>query len=200
MKTAVLISGRGSNLQAILEAENQGKLGKSEISIVISNNSTAKGLLHAKDYCKKIQIVDSSKYSAREEFENELRTVLKENRIELLVLAGFMKILSPSFVRDYPNKIINIHPSLLPSFPGLGVQQKALDYGVKISGCTVHFVNADIDAGPIIAQRTVEIFDDDTSKTLSDRILKEEHKLFPEVISLVSKGKVVVEGRKVRIL
>ena len=137
---------------------------------------------------------------SKENFENELLEELKQNKIEFIVLAGFMQILSPEFIKNYSNKIINIHPSLLPSFPGLRAQKQALDYGVKISGCTAHFVNEEVDGGPIIFQKQVEIYAGDTEEILSNRILKEEHILLPEAIKLISQGKVEIIDRCVRIV
>lgn len=194
MRTAVLISGRGSNLQAILEAEEEKNLGDANVVLVISNNSEAKGVILASNYSKNIEILDI------EEGEDTLIKILMKHEIELIVLAGFMKILSSDFVSRYVNKIINIHPSLLPSFPGLNAQRQALESGVKISGCTVHFVNEEVDDGPIILQSAVEVLDEDTEVDLASRILKEEHKILPNAISLVSQGKLDVVGRKVRIV
>jgi len=200
MNVAVLISGRGSNLRAILEAEKNNNLGEAKVTLVLSNKPTAKGLEHARAFGKKVVILESSGFKTREDYDKELVKILNEHRIDLVVLAGFMRILSPVFIEAFRNRIINIHPSLLPSFPGLHAQKQALDYGVKISGCTVHFVTEEVDGGPIILQHAVEVLDDDTEETLSQRILKFEHQLLPKAIRLISEGKVRLEGRKTRIV
>ncbi|MBY9000579.1 MAG: phosphoribosylglycinamide formyltransferase [Candidatus Heimdallarchaeota archaeon] len=200
MKVAVFISGRGSNLKAILEAEGRNELGKAEIALVVTNNPIAGGLKHAENYDKKIVILDSKNFTDKDEYDNELKQLMVKNEIELIVLAGYMRILTTSFVDYFEKKIINIHPSLLPAFPGLDVHEKVLDYGVKFSGCTVHFVNTEIDAGPIISQEVVEVLDDDSPETLAERILAEEHKLLPRVIKNISESKIIMINRKVRIL
>jgi len=199
MKVAVLISGRGSNLQAILSAETEKRLGNAEVFLVISSNQNAAGLDFAKNYNKFSIILDPKDYANRSEYDKKLKNILLENDIELIVLAGFMKVLSTSFVKDFKNKIINIHPSLLPAFPGLNVHERVLEYGVKYSGCTVHFVNAEIDGGPIIGQQIVEVLDEDTTDSLAARILVEEHILLPDVIKKISENKIIVNQRKVRV-
>ena len=196
VKIAVLISGRGTNLEALLKAEKDNRLGTAKISLVISNNPKALGLEVANNYNTKTVVIKSDKQN----FEHNILEILEKYKIELIVLAGFMKILSSEFVKCYRNKIINIHPSLLPAFPGLKAQKQALEYGVKISGCTVHFVNEEIDNGPIILQKQVLVEDDDTEELLSERILKEEHNLLPEAVKLYSLGKIRVNGRQVRIV
>ena len=200
MNVAVLISGRGSNLRAILEAEKANNLGNAQIKLVVSNKQNAKGLEHAHEFGKKVVILDSSRFKQREEYDKELVNILRENNIELVVLAGFMRILTKVFLDAYRNSVINIHPSLLPSFPGLHAQRQAIEYGVKIAGCTVHFVTEEVDGGPIILQKAVEVLDTDTEETLSHRILEHEHKLLPEAIRLISLGLVQIDGRKVRIV
>ncbi len=200
MKIAVLISGRGSNLQAILEAEKNRKIGKGEVVLILSNKSEAKGLEYAKEYDKKSQIVLADNYTNREDYDKALVKVLNEHEIDLVVLAGFMRILSPYFIQAMKDKIINIHPSLLPSFPGLKAQKQALDYGVKVSGCSVHFVNEEVDGGAIILQDVVEVLDDDTEETLSARILEKEHQLYPKAIKLITENKVKIEERKVKVV
>ena len=199
MKVAVLISGRGSNLQATLAAEAEKKLGKAEVFLVISSNPNAAGLEFAKDYNKYSIVLDPKEYADRSEYDKKLKSIILENDIELIVLAGFMKVLSTSFVDYFKNKIINIHPSLLPAFPGLNVHERVLEYGVKYSGCTVHFVNAEIDGGPIIGQKIVEVLDKDTPDSLAARILVKEHILLPEVIKKISENKIVVNQRKVKV-
>ena len=200
MKVAVLISGRGSNLQATLAAETEKKLGKAEIFLVISSNPNASGLEFARNYNKHSIILDPKDYADRSEYDKKLKSIMLENDIELIVLAGFMKVLSTSFVEYFKNKIINIHPSLLPAFPGLNVHERVLEYGVKYSGCTVHFVNAEIDGGPIIGQKVVEVLDKDTPDSLAARILVEEHILLPEVIKKISENKIIVHERRVKVV
>jgi phosphoribosylglycinamide formyltransferase-1 len=200
MRIAILISGRGSNLKAILEAEKKQKLGQAEVSLIISNNSKAKGIGYGKSYGKQTICLEANNFRTKESYENELIKIIEDYGIDLIVLAGFMRILTPNFIDKFRNKIINIHPSLLPSFPGLNAQKQALDSGVRISGCTVHFVNEEVDAGPIILQKAVEIVEGDTEYSLSKRILEEEHKLLPLSIKLISESKVKIEQNKVRIV
>ena len=199
MNVAVLISGRGSNLQAILQAEKENKLGNANVKLIVSNNPEAIGLKYSKQYGVHSLILDSSTFETNKNFELKLIQALQEYNIELIVLAGFMQILTEEFIDLYYGKVINIHPSLLPSFPGLDAQNQALEHGVKISGCTVHFVNAEVDSGPIILQEAVKISDSDTEEILSEKILKIEHQLLPLAISLISTEKVSIEGRIVRI-
>ena len=200
MKIVVLISGRGSNLKAILNAEEKKQLGQAEVILVVSNNSKAKGIEIAKSFGKKTISLEANNFKTKEAYEKELGDIIKNHSVDLIVLAGFMRILSPYFINKFRNKIINIHPSLLPSFPGLNAQKQALDSGVRVSGCTVHFVNEHVDAGPIILQKAVEIAEDESEFSLSEKILKEEHKLLPQSIKLISEDKVIIEKNKVRIL
>ncbi|MHA2309691.1 MAG: phosphoribosylglycinamide formyltransferase [Candidatus Heimdallarchaeaceae archaeon] len=200
MKIAVLISGRGSNLKAILNAEEKKQLGQVEVILVVSNNSKAKGIEIAKSFGKKTISLEANNFKTKEAYEKELGAIIKNHSVDLIVLAGFMRILSPYFINKFRNKIINIHPSLLPSFPGLNAQKQALDSGVKVSGCTVHFVNENVDAGPIILQKAVEISEDETEFSLSEKILKEEHKLLPQSIMMISEDKVKIEQNKVRLV
>ncbi len=200
MKIAVLISGRGSNLQATLEAESDNKLGNAEVFLVISSNPSATGLEFAKNYNKYAIVLDPKDYADRTEYDKKLKSIMLDNDIELIVLAGFMKVLSASFVDYFKNKIINIHPSLLPAFSGLNVHERVLEYGVKYSGCSVHFVNEEIDGGPIIAQKIVEVLDEDTPDSLAARILVEEHILLPEVIKKISENKIIVNERRVKVV
>jgi phosphoribosylglycinamide formyltransferase-1 len=199
MKVAVLISGRGSNLQAILKAENNKKLGNAEINLIVSSNPNAAGLEFAKNYNKYTIVLDPKNHADKTKYDSKLKSILLENNIELIVLAGFMRVLSHSFVDYFKNQIINIHPSLLPAFPGLNIHERVLDYGVKYSGCTVHFVNAEIDGGPIIAQRVVEVLDGDSPDSLAARILVKEHILLPEVIKKISEKKISVNQRRVKV-
>ena len=185
IKVAVLISGNGTNLQALIEACTAPSY-PAEIVLVISNKANAKGILRAREAGIKTRIVDHTNYSSREEFDTELSMILSNSKCELVCLAGFMRILSESFVNTWPNSILNIHPSLLPSFPGTKTHERALEAGVKVSGCTLHFVTAELDAGPIIGQAVVPVLDNDTPKTLANRVLIEEHKLYALGLELVA--------------
>jgi len=196
LKLAVLVSGRGSNLQAIINKIEAGKL-PAKIELVISDQPEAKALQRAKKHGLEDHIVQREAFADQGTFEKKIFELLKEKNIELIVLAGFMRILSPNFIKNYPAKIINIHPSLLPAFPGLNAQKQAVDYGVKYSGCTVHFVNQEVDSGPIISQRVVPVKVNDTPASLSERILKEEHKLLPEIIKIIAEDRIEIKGRKV---
>ncbi len=196
MNIGILISGRGSNLEAILKAKKQGKL-KSNISIVISNKKNAKGIKIAKEYGIQTVIVDSAKFKTREKFDREISRILEEKNVDLVVLAGYMRILSDFFIQKYENRLINIHPSLIPSFQGLKAQKQALDYGVMFSGCTVHFVTKELDNGPIIVQAVVPVFPEDTEETLSNRILEYEHRIYPQAIKWFEDGRINLKGRKV---
>jgi len=195
-KVAVLASGGGTNLQSIIDAAEAGTLG-AEVALVISDKPEAFALERAKKHSIKTAVVTKKDYPSREAFDKRLIEILKENSIELVVLAGFMRIISKQLIDAFPMRIMNIHPSLLPAFPGLDVQQKAIDYGVKFSGCTVHFVDAGVDTGPIIIQAAVPVRDNDTDESLSKRILKEEHRIYPEAIRLFCQGRIEVNGRKV---
>jgi phosphoribosylglycinamide formyltransferase-1 len=193
LRLGVLVSGRGTNLQAIIDSINEGKL-LAEIVIVISDNPKAMALERAKIANIPTAYVKPGKKS---EFEREIIRILEENKVNLIVLAGFMRILSADFVSRFPLRIINIHPSLLPSFPGLEAQRQALEYGVKITGCTVHFVNEIVDGGPIILQEAVPVYDDDTVESLSARIMEKEHKILVEAIRLFGENRLKVVGRRV---
>ena len=192
----VLASGRGTNLQAIIEAIEDGKIA-GEIKVVISDHPKACALKRAQQYLIDIQCIDFKEFKNREDYDKEIIKALKEKKIDLVVLAGYMRILSPYFIRAYQNKIMNIHPALLPSFPGLHAQKQAIENGVKISGCTVHFVDEGIDSGPIILQKSVEVSDDDTEESLTEKILKEEHQIYPQAIQLFSEGRLIIKGRRV---
>lgn len=195
---AVLISGRGSNFMAIHDAIVAGKI-NAEIALVFSNKEEAQGLKIAQERNLETLFLDPKAYSGREEYEKEIIKEVRKRDVDLICLAGYMRILSPSFCDEFKYCMMNIHPALLPSFPGLHVQKKALDWGVRYSGATVHFVTADVDMGPIIIQAVVPVLQDDTEETLSDRILKEEHKIYPEAVRLFFEGKVEVRERKVYI-
>jgi len=192
----VLASGRGTNLQAIIEAIEEGKI-EGRISIVISDNQDAFALKRAEQYHIDTRYINFKEFKNREGCDKEIIKTLKEKKINLVVLAGYMRIISPYFIKMYKNKIMNIHPALLPSFPGLHVQKKTIDYGVKVSGCTVHFVDEGLDSGPIILQQAVEVKDNDTEESLAERILREEHRIYPRAIQLFCEGRLVIKGRKV---
>ena len=192
----VLISGSGSNLQAIMDAIEEKRL-DAVIRVVISNRDDAYGLVRAKKGNIPTEVVDHRKFASREAYDQALIEILQARGAELIVLAGFMRLLSPLFVKTFSNRIMNIHPSLLPAFPGLHVQKKAVDYGVRFSGCTVHFVNEECDEGPIIIQAVVPVFPEETEESLSARILKEEHRIYPRAIQLYSEGRLHVVGRRV---
>ncbi len=197
-RLGILISGRGSNFEAIAENVASGALGVLgvEIAVVISNRAEARGLEAA--LARGMNAVClPSKGLDREVYDRMLVAELHKHDVDLVCLAGFMRLLSAGFIREFPNRILNIHPSLLPAFPGLDAQHQALAHGVKITGCTVHFVDEDLDAGPIVIQAAVPVLDDDTEETLSARILKQEHRIYAEAIGIVIAGKYRVEGRRV---
>jgi phosphoribosylglycinamide formyltransferase-1 len=187
MKIGILISGRGSNMVALIDAVKSGEIPDSEVAVVISDKPDAAGLAKAKERDVETTVIERRGRS-REEHDAEIITELRNRSVELVCLAGYMRLLSKDFIHAFENRIINIHPSLLPSFPGLNVQQQAIDHGVKISGCTVHFVNEDLDAGPIILQRAVEVKDDDTAETLAARILEQEHRAYVEAVKRIVLG------------
>lgn len=197
-KIGVLVSGRGSNLQAIMDRIADGYL-PLEIAVVISDKVDAYGLERAAGAGIPTRAISRKSCSSKEEFENKITAVLETYDCELVVLAGFMRILSADFVNHWEHKIINIHPAILPSFPGLHGQKQAADYGVKVAGCTVHFVDAGTDSGPIILQKVVPAYFEDDEDTLAARILVEEHKAMPEALKLWAEGKLEIVGRKVKI-
>ena len=194
-RLAILLSGRGSNFEAIARNIADGKL-DAQIAVVISNRPQAPGLVTAERLGLKAIAVDS-KGVDREVFDRQIAAILDEHEVDLVVLAGYMRLLSSAFVQRYPLKIVNIHPSLLPAFPGLDAQHQAFQHGVKIAGCSVHFVDEQLDSGPIIMQATVMVEDGDTPETLSARILAEEHRIYSEGIALILSGKWRVDGRRV---
>jgi phosphoribosylglycinamide formyltransferase 1 len=200
-KLGILISGNGSNMQAIIDNINTNTL-NAEISIVISDNKEALGLKRAEQAGIKSIYINPGKFKTKlePEIEQEYINCLKEHNVDLVCLAGFMRIIKDSFINSFPNKIINIHPALLPSFPGLNAQKQAFDYSVKVSGCTVHFVDNKIDNGPIIMQKTVPVLDNDTEESLKQKILEQEHKLYSKCIQLIADKKIKIEKRKVTIL
>ncbi|MGA3028865.1 MAG: phosphoribosylglycinamide formyltransferase [Bryobacteraceae bacterium] len=194
-RLGILISGRGSNFEAIAFNITAGRL-DARIAVVISNRADARGLEKAR--ARGIPAVCiPSKGVPREEYDRQLVAELKAREVDLVCLAGYMRLLSPVFIREFPLRVLNIHPSLLPSFPGLDAQEQALEHGVKVSGCTVHFVDEDLDAGPIVLQAAVGVLDGDTAETLAARILREEHRIYSEAIALVASGRFRVEGRRV---
>lgn len=197
---AVFISGRGSNFLALLKNIEKGVLKNCQIAVVFSNNPNAKGLEYAAEAGIKTIVIPSKNRSDRAEYDKEIIKALSEYNIDLICLAGYMRIVTEELVEAYKNKIINIHPALLPSFPGLHAQKQAIDYGVKVSGCTVHFVDGGMDTGPIILQKTVPVFDNDTEDTLSERILEQEHTAYSEAVALYAAGRLKVSGRKVEVL
>jgi len=195
---AVLVSGNGSNLQSIIDSIDSGKL-NARIACVISNNPAAYALTRAESHGIPCVVHENCGFKSRKEYDTALVEILRGYGVELVVLAGYMRILSEAMVAAFPNAIMNIHPALLPAFPGLHAQQQALDYGVRFSGCTVHFVDCGTDTGPVIMQAVVPVAQDDTDETLSARIQQEEHRIFPEAIRLFVEGKLAVHGRHVLI-
>ena len=192
----ILLSGRGSNFVAIADSIEAGGIPDARISIVISNKADAPGIATARQRGLSALVIPS-KGKAREEHDREVVAALKQHGVELVCLAGYMRLLSPWFVQQFPRQILNVHPSLLPAFPGLEAQEQAFAYGVKVSGCTVHFVDEELDHGAIIVQRTVQVLDDDDEHTLASRILEQEHMAYTEAIKVVLSGKFTVRGRRV---
>jgi phosphoribosylglycinamide formyltransferase-1 len=197
-KIGVVVSGRGSNLQSILDHIDAGEL-PVEVTVVVSDHKDAFALQRAAKHGIPTVVVERKACKDKSEFEDRIADALISHGAELVVLAGFMRILSGNFISKFPHRIMNIHPALLPSFTGLHAQGQAVAYGVKVAGCTVHFIDEGTDTGPIILQKVVPVMDDDTEDTLADRILVEEHKALPEAIKLWAEGRLTVEGRKVRI-
>jgi phosphoribosylglycinamide formyltransferase-1 len=202
LRIGVLASGRGSNLQAIIDATEAGKL-DAKIAVVLSNKKDAVALERARKHGLTDMFLDPKPFAgqpdSREAYDRAVLDVLRKHDVELVLLAGYMKIVTSVLVKAYENRMMNIHPSLLPSFPGLDAQQKALEHGVKVSGCTVHFVTEGVDEGPIIIQAAVPVLESDTPETLAARILVEEHKIYPKAVQLYAEGRLKVDGRIVRI-
>ena len=192
----VLLSGRGSNFEALADSVAVGRIPGAKIAVVVSNREGAPGITKAKERGIAVQVIPS-KGLEREVYDRQVVAVLHEHKVDLVCLAGYMRLLSPFFVASFPNRILNIHPSLLPSFPGLESQRQALEYGVKFAGCTVHFVDENLDAGPIVLQATVPVRDDDSEETLASRILEEEHRIYTEAVRIVLEGKYKIVGRRV---
>ncbi len=195
-KLAVLVSGRGSNLQSIIDSIEREEL-SANISIVISNTKDAMALRRAAKHNIKTIFIDPAGYLNKKEYDKALVEKLKEFSVDLICLAGYMRILGEEVIQTFKEKIINIHPSLLPAFPGLNAQKQAIEYGVKFSGCTVHFVDSGIDSGPIILQTAVPIYDNDNEKSLSERILEQEHHLYPKAIKMIKENQIKINGRTV---
>ncbi len=195
-RIGVLLSGRGSNFEALADSIASGRIPNSEIAIVLSNREGAPGIEKARARGIPAQVIPS-KGLEREAYDKLVVAALREKNVDLVCLAGYMRLLSPHFVAAFPNRILNIHPSLLPAFPGLESQRQALEHGAKFSGCTVHFVDENLDAGPIVLQACVPIEDQDTPETLAARILREEHRIYTEAVSIVLEGRYRIEGRRV---
>ncbi|GBE06057.1 MAG TPA: phosphoribosylglycinamide formyltransferase [Nitrospirae bacterium] len=192
----VLASGRGSNFQSIINSIDSGAL-RAEVAVLITDNPDAYAIERAKKHGIEAIILKPKDFADRDAYYLRIAGELKKRGVELVVLAGFMRVVGKPLIKEFQNRIMNIHPALLPSFPGLHGQKQAVDYGVKLSGCTVHFVDEDVDTGPVIIQAEVPVYDDDTEDSLSERILKQEHIIFPYAIRLFSEGRISVEGRKV---
>ncbi len=198
LKIAVLASGRGSNFQSIQDAIEDGKI-KAKIILLVTDNRKAQALERADNHGIETLFLNPKEFPGREAFDSAIASAFRKRQVDLVVLAGYMRVVSRNLIRPFKNRIMNIHPALLPSFPGLHGQADACDYGVKIAGCTVHFVDEGVDTGPIIIQAAVPAYDDDTQETLSARILACEHKIYPKAVKLFAEGRLDVDGRKVRI-
>ncbi len=196
LKLGVMASGRGSNFQSIIDSIKTGYL-KAEVKLLITDNPDAFAIKRAQENGIEHLVMKPSDYASKDEYYNRVSEEFKRRDVELVVLAGFMRVVGKPLIDAYPMRIMNIHPAILPSFPGLHGQKQAVDYGVKVSGCTVHFVDGGVDTGPIIIQAVVPAYHDDTEESLSERILKQEHRIFPYAIKLFSEGRLRVEGRKV---
>jgi phosphoribosylglycinamide formyltransferase-1 len=199
VKVGVLVSGSGTNLQAILDAERAGGLGPARVAVVLSNVAGVRALERAKAAGVTTEVLAHKGYPSRQAFDEALVATLRRHDVELVALAGIMRLLTPTFLGAFPGRVMNIHPALLPAFPGVHSQKQALDYGARVTGCTVHFVDEGCDTGPIIAQAAVPVLDDDDVATLTARILAEEHRLYPAAIRAVAEGRVRSEGRRVKI-
>ena len=198
LRIGVLASGGGTNLQSIIDRCQDGSL-DAEIAIVICNNPDAGALNRAAQAGIATQCINHRGFSRREDFDTAVVSALQEAGVELVILAGFMRIITQTFIDAFPDRVINIHPALLPAFPGLHVQQQAIDYGARFSGCTVHFVDGGVDTGPILIQAVVPILQDDTAETLAARILEQEHRIYPRAIQLIAENRVHINGRQITI-
>jgi phosphoribosylglycinamide formyltransferase 1 len=199
VNVGVLVSGSGTNLQAILDAERAGELGSAKVVVVLSNVAGVRALERAKAAGVATEVLAHKGFASRQAFDEALIATLRARGVELVALAGFMRLLTPAFLGAFPGRVMNIHPALLPAFPGIHSQKQALDYGARVTGCTVHFVDEGTDTGPIIAQAAVPVLDGDDEATLGARILVEEHRLYPAAIRAVADGRVRVEGRRVKL-
>ncbi|HEX6839012.1 MAG TPA: phosphoribosylglycinamide formyltransferase [Polyangia bacterium] len=197
MKVAVLVSGSGTNLQAILDGLKAGTLGPARVVVVVSNVAGVRALERAQAAGVATEVLPHKGFPSRQAFDEALVATLRKHDVELVALAGFMRLLSPTFLTAFPQRVLNIHPALLPAFPGVHAQKQALDYGARITGCTVHFVDEGCDTGPIVAQAAVPVLDGDDEAALTARILAEEHRLYPAAIRAVAEGRVHVDGRRV---
>ncbi len=199
-RIGILISGRGSNMEAILTAMQNGTVTSASCAVVISDNPQAPGLARAREFGVPAVCTDRAEYPKRAEHEAAVAARLQEYNVDFVCLAGYMRILRGAMLQAFPGRILNMHPALLPAFPGMHAQQQALDYGVKLAGCTVHLVDAGTDTGPIILQAAVPVHDDDTAESLSARILKQEHALYPQAVQLMAADRLRVDGRRITIL
>ncbi len=197
-RVGILISGRGSNMVALIDAMRSGAV-RAEPAIVISNEPQAPGLELARRRGVPVAVLDHRVAASRRDHERRVIETLQAHRVDLVCLAGYMRLLSPLFVSAYGGRLLNVHPSLLPAFPGLDAQKQALDHGVKVTGCTVHLVDEECDHGPIVLQAAVPVLEDDTAETLSQRILEQEHRIYPRAVALHLEGRLAVEGRRVRL-
>lgn len=187
LRLAVLASGRGSNLQALVDAGERGEMGGT-VALVVSDNPGSYALERAKNHGIPSRVIERKGFASRQAFDLELANIVEVSGVDMVALAGFMRIISPAFLSRFPGKVINIHPSLLPAFPGLDAQKQALEYGVKISGCTVHYVDEGVDTGPIIIQSAVPVLPGDTVERLSERILEQEHIIYPKAVTMIAQG------------
>lgn len=199
MRFAVLVSGHGSTLQALLDAEADGTLAPAEIVVVVCNRPKARAIARARDAGKRTLVIDHEAFDSRDAFDGALLQALRARDVEAVVLAGFMRVLGRGVVDAYARRMLNVHPSLLPAFPGMHAPAQALACGVKVTGCTVHFVESGVDSGPIIGQATVPVYPDDTARALHERIQRRERALLPRVIALLARGAIACEGRRVRV-
>lgn len=198
-RIGVLISGRGSNFKSILDACNDGEI-RAGVALVVSNRLDAPGLQVGKEASIETFVLSHRQFPVREDYDAQIVDILQKRAVDLVCLAGFMRLLSPVFVRAFPGRIMNIHPALLPAFPGLHAQKQAIEYGAKVTGCTVHFVDEGLDSGPIILQNAIDVNPDDTEESLSERLLPLEHQTYVEAVRLFFENRLRIEGRKVRIL
>ncbi|MBI2371097.1 MAG: phosphoribosylglycinamide formyltransferase [Deltaproteobacteria bacterium] len=198
VRLAMLASGSGTNFQAIVDAIEAGRL-QARAEVLLSDNASAPALERARRHGIPTVVLDSKAFADRKAFDQQIVQELAPRGIDLIALAGYMRLVGPELIQAYPARIMNIHPALLPAFPGLHGQRKALAYGVKVSGCSVHFVDEGVDTGPLIIQAVVPVYDEDTEESLAARILHEEHRIYPQAIQLFAEGRLVVEGRRVRV-